>query len=247
MRPRGIETITVDMRTPEAVAAALTDRTRQAWLATPTNPLQHLADIAAISALARARGVPVVGDNTFASPMLKNPLDLGATAVVHSTTKYINGHSDVVGGAIITSDAALAGRLKFLQNAIGAVPSPMDCYLVLRGVKTLAVRMQRHVETASELAARLEKAPGVKRVAYPGLASHPQRELGRRQMRGPGGMVTLELEGGEAIARALLKHLRIFSLAESLGGVDALAEHPSIISLASIPSEVRRGLGTSVS
>src|SRR3569832_2247661 len=169
MRPLAIETITVDMRTPEAVAAALTDRTRLVWLETPTNPLLHLADIAAISALARARGVPVVVDNTFASPMLQNPLDLGATAVVHSTTKYINGHSDVVGGAIITSDAELAGRLKFLQNAIGAVPSPallsglrmfrhnatgavpcpMYCYRVLRGVITRAVRLNRHVLTAS--------------------------------------------------------------------------------------------------
>jgi len=245
MRPLGIETITVDMRTPEAVAAALTDRTRLVWLETPTNPLLRLADIAAVAAVARARGVPVVVDNTFASPMLQNPLDLGATAVVHSTTKYINGHSDVVGGVIVTSDAELAARLKFLQNAIGAVPGPMDCYLVLRGVKTLGVRMQRHVETASELAARLERAPGVKRVSYPGLASHPQHELARRQMRGPGGMITLELEGTEAHARAFLQALQIFTLAESLGGVESLAEHPAIMTHASIPPEVRRGLGIS--
>ena len=245
MRPLGIETITVDMRTPEAVAAALTDRTRLVWLETPTNPLLRLADIAAVAAVARARGVPVVVDNTFASPMLQNPLDLGATAVVHSTTKYINGHSDVVGGVIVTSDAELAARLKFLQNAIGAVPSPMDCYLVLRGVKTLAVRMQRHVETASDLAARLERAPGVRRVSYPGLPSHPQRELARRQMRGPGGMITVELDGTEAHARAFLKALEIFTLAESLGGVESLAEHPAIMTHASIPADVRRALGIS--
>ena len=245
MRPLGIETITVDMRTPEAVAAALTDRTRMLWLETPTNPLLRLADIAAIAGVARARGVPLVVDNTFASPMLQNPLDLGATAVVHSTTKYINGHSDVVGGVIVTNDDELAKRLRFLQNAIGAVPSPMDCYLVLRGVKTLAVRMQRHVETATVLAGRLERTPGVRRVSYPGLPSHPQHALARRQMRGPGGMITVELDGGEAQARAFLRSLRLFTLAESLGGVESLAEHPALMTHASIPPEVRRGLGIS--
>lgn len=245
MRPLGIETLTVDMRSPEAVALALTDRTRLIWLETPTNPLLRLADIGAVADVARIRGVPLVVDNTFASPMLQNPLDLGATAVVHSTTKYINGHSDVVGGAIVTNDADLAGRLRFLQNAIGAVPSPMDCYLVLRGLKTLAVRMQRHVESATELAARLERAPGVRRVFYPGLSSHPQHELARRQMRGPGGMITLELDGAEAQARAFLKALRLFTLAESLGGVESLAEHPALMTHASIPADVRRGLGIS--
>jgi cystathionine beta-lyase/cystathionine gamma-synthase len=245
MRPLGVETFTVDMRDPEAVALALTDRTRLIWLETPTNPLLRLADIGAVADVARIRGVPLVVDNTFASPMLQNPLDLGATAVVHSTTKYINGHSDVVGGAIITNDAELAGRLRFLQNAIGAVPSPMDCYLVLRGLKTLAVRMQRHVESATDLAGRLERAPGVRSVFYPGLTSHPQYELARRQMRGPGGMITLELDGGEAQARAFLKALRIFTLAESLGGVESLAEHPALMTHASIPADVRRGLGIS--
>jgi cystathionine beta-lyase/cystathionine gamma-synthase len=163
--------------------------------------------------------------------------------VLHSTTKYINGHSDAVGGMLVTRDAALAERLKFLQNAIGAVPSPFDCYLVLRGIKTLPLRMQRHVESASELAGRLERTPGVRRVHYPGLASHPQRALAERQMRGPGGMISLELEGGEPEARVFLSALRVFTLAESLGGVESLAEHPALMTHASVPSEVRRSLG----
>ena len=245
MRPLGIEPTFVDMTTSDAVAAALGPRTKLIWLETPTNPLLKLADIAAIAALAKAHGVPMVVDNTFASPMLQNPLDLGATAVLHSTTKYINGHSDVVGGVIVTSDPALADRLKFLQNAIGAVPSPMDCYLVLRGIKTLAVRMQRHVESAGVLAQRLEQSPGVRRVMYPGLASHPQHALARRQMRGAGGMITLELDGDLNGARRFLKTLRLFTLAESLGGVESLAEHPAIMTHASIPADVRRGLGIS--
>jgi len=243
MRPLGIEATFVDMCTSDSVAQALGPRTKLIWLETPTNPLLKLADIAAIAAIAKAHGVPLVVDNTFASPILQNPLELGATAVLHSTTKYINGHSDVVGGVIVTSDPTLADRLRFLQNAIGAVPSPMDCYLVLRGLKTLAVRMQRHVESAGLLAQRLEEAPGVRRVLYPGLASHPQLALARRQMRGAGGMITLELEGDQAGARRFLKALRLFTLAESLGGVESLAEHPAIMTHASIPAEVRRTLG----
>jgi cystathionine beta-lyase/cystathionine gamma-synthase len=245
MRPLGIEPTFVDMTTSDAVAAAIGPRTKLIWLETPTNPLLKLADIAAIAAIAKAHGVPMVVDNTFASPMLQNPLDLGATAVLHSTTKYINGHSDVVGGVIVTSDPALADQLKFLQNAIGAVPSPMDCYLVLRGIKTLAVRMQRHVESAGVLAQRLEQAPGVCRVMYPGLASHPQHALAQRQMRGAGGMITLELDGDLAGARRFLKTLRLFTLAESLGGVESLAEHPALMTHASIPADVRRALGIS--
>jgi cystathionine beta-lyase/cystathionine gamma-synthase len=162
---------------------------------------------------------------------------------VHSTTKYINGHSDVVGGAIVTSDPGLAQRLGFLQNAMGAVPSPMDCYLVLRGIKTLPLRVQRHVESAATLAARLEQARGVRRVHYPGLASHPQHALAARQMRGPGGMISLELDGGLDESRRFLQALRLFTLAESLGGVESLAEHPALMTHASMPAEVRRGLG----
>jgi cystathionine beta-lyase/cystathionine gamma-synthase len=245
MRPLGIESTFVDMRDPSNVEAGLTPRTRMVWLESPTNPMLKLVDIATVAGLAKARGVPVVVDNTFATPILQRPLALGATAVLHSTTKYINGHSDVVGGAIVTSDAELAQRLAFLQNAIGAVPSPMDCYLVLRGCKTLPVRMQRHVESASELARRLERTPGVRRVHYPGLPTHPQHALARKQMSGPGGMISLELEGGIAESRRFLQALRIFTLAESLGGVESLAEHPALMTHASIPAELRRGLGIS--
>ena len=241
MKPLGIEAVFADLRAPEDLV--LDERTKMIWLETPTNPMLRLVDIAVVAALGRARGVPVVVDNTFASPVLQRPLALGATAVVHSTTKYINGHSDVVGGAIVTSDAALAQRLAFLQNAIGAVPGPMDCYLVLRGLKTLPLRMQRHAESAGELARRLEQAPGVRRVHYPGLASHPQHALARRQMRAAGGMISLELEGGLEESRRFLQALRLFTLAESLGGVESLAEHPALMTHASIPPEVRRGLG----
>jgi cystathionine gamma-synthase/cystathionine gamma-lyase len=241
MKPLGIEATFADLRVPESLA--LDAHTRMIWLETPTNPMLRLVDIAAVAALGRARGVPVIVDNTFASPVLQRPLALGATAVVHSTTKYINGHSDVVGGAIVTSDAALAERLGFLQNAIGAVPSPMDCYLVLRGIKTLPLRMERHVQTASALAERLEQAPRVRRVHYPGLASHPQHALARTQMRGPGGMISVELDGGLEESRRFLRALRLFTLAESLGGVESLAEHPALMTHASIPPEVRRSLG----
>jgi cystathionine gamma-synthase/cystathionine gamma-lyase len=245
MRPLGIESSFVDMRDPNSVEAGLNPRTKMVWLESPTNPMLKLVDIAAVAAIGRARGLTVVVDNTFATPVLQRPLALGATAVLHSTTKYINGHSDVVGGAIITSDKELAQRLGFLQNAIGAVPSPMDCYLVLRGCKTLPVRMQRHVATASELARRLEQAAGVRRVHYPGLASHPQNALARKQMSGPGGMISLELDGGLDESRRFLQGLKVFTLAESLGGVESLAEHPALMTHASIPAEIRRGLGIS--
>ena len=241
--PRGITIDFVDLRDLAALESALGERTRMVWLESPTNPLLRLVDVAGAASIARRRGVPLVIDNTFASPVLQRPLELGATAVLHSTTKYINGHSDVVGGAIVTADAALAERLRFLQNAIGAVPSPFDCYLVLRGIKTLPLRMQRHGETALELARRLEGAAGIRRVSYPGLPSHPQHELCRRQMRSGGGMITLELEGGVPQARAFLGALRLFTLAESLGGVESLAEHPALMTHASIPPEVRRTLG----
>jgi cystathionine gamma-synthase/cystathionine gamma-lyase len=243
IRPLGIDVTFADMRALSNVQAGLRPSTKLVWLETPTNPMLRLVDIAAVATLARAAGAPLVVDNTFASPVLQQPLALGATAVLHSTTKYINGHSDVVGGAIVTSDEELAKRLAYLQNAIGAVPSPMDCYLVLRGLKTLPLRMRRHVETASELARRLEKAPGVRRVHYPGLESHPQHALARRQMSGPGGMISVELDGGLAESRRFLKTLHLFTLAESLGGVESLAEHPAIMTHASIPAEVRASLG----
>jgi cystathionine gamma-synthase/cystathionine gamma-lyase len=243
LAPLGIEATFADLRSLEGLERALTSRTRLVWLETPTNPLLRLADIAAVAGLASSRGASLVVDNTFASPILQRPLELGATTVLHSTTKYINGHSDAVGGVLVTSDAALAERLKFLQNAIGAVPSPFDCYLVLRGIKTLPIRMQRHVESARELAARLERTRGVLRVHYPGLESHPQHALAARQMKGPGGMISVELEGGEAEARRFLSALSVFTLAESLGGVESLAEHPALMTHASVPADVRRGLG----
>jgi len=243
LRPLGIEASFVDLRDPAHLEGALTGRTRMVWLETPTNPLLRLVDIRAAADLLRPREIPLVVDNTFASPALQRPLALGATVVLHSTTKYINGHSDVVGGALVTSDPELAKRLAFLQNAIGAVPGPMDCYLVLRGIKTLAVRMQRHGETAAELARRLQGAAGVQRVHYPGLPSHPQHALCRRQMPSGGGMISVELEGDLDHACRFLRALRLFTLAESLGGVESLVEIPALMTHASIPRERRQALG----
>jgi len=245
MRPMGVEASFVDMTDAETVRGALRPRTRMIWLETPSNPLLKIFDIAAIVGIAQSAGVPVAVDNTFATPMLQRPLELGATAVVHSTTKYINGHSDVVGGAVVTSDDSLAERLRFLQNAIGAVPSPFDCYLVLRGLKTLPVRMRQHVRTAQALAERLTQHPSVRRVYYPGLASNPGHALAARQMKGPGGMVSFDVAGGMAQARVLLERLSIFACAESLGGVESLAEHPASMTHASIPQEIRAKIGIS--
>ena len=243
LRPLGIEASFVDLRDPAHLEGALTAHTRMVWLETPTNPLLRLVDIRAAADLVRPRGIPLVVDNTFASPALQRPLALGATVALHSTTKYVNGHSDVVGGALVTGDPELAKRLAFLQNAIGAVPSPMDCYLVLRGIKTLAIRMERHSETAAELARRLEGAAGVRRVHYPGLPRHPQHALCRRQMSSGGGMISVELEGSLDHARRFLGALRIFTLAESLGGVESLVEIPALMTHASIPRERRETLG----
>ncbi|MFO0570234.1 MAG: PLP-dependent aspartate aminotransferase family protein [Polyangiaceae bacterium] len=245
MKPMNITTTFVDMRDPSRVSAAIGDKTRLVWLETPTNPLLKLFDIEKVAAIAKARSLPLVVDNTFASPVLQRPLELGATVVMHSTTKYINGHSDVVGGALVTSDDALGERIAFLQNAIGAVPSPMDCYLVLRGLKTLPVRMRQHVKSASELARRLTEEKQVRVVHYPGLASHPDHALCQKQMAAGGGMISLELEGGVDESRRFLSALRVFTLAESLGGVESLAEHPAIMTHASIPPEVRRAVGIS--
>ena len=245
MRPLGLETTFVDMTDPDQVKKALRPNTRLIWLETPSNPLLKIFDIRAIAAIGKAAGVPVFVDNTFATPILQKPLELGATAVVHSTTKYINGHSDVVGGAVVTSDAGLAERLRFLQNAIGAVPSPFDCYLVLRGIKTLPVRMRQHVASAQTLAERLTKHPAVKRVYYPGLKSDPGHALAGRQMKGPGGMISFEVDGGLGRAQKLLEKLAIFACAESLGGVESLAEHPASMTHASIPREIREKIGIS--
>jgi cystathionine beta-lyase/cystathionine gamma-synthase len=245
MRPMGLEASYVDMTDPKRVRDALRPTTRLVWLETPSNPMLKVFDIAAVAEIGRAAGATVIVDNTFATPVLQQPLALGAHAVVHSTTKYVNGHSDAVGGAVLTSDDALAERIAFFQNAMGAVPSPFDCYLVLRGVKTLPVRMRQHVASARAIAERLETHPQVRRVLYPGLASHPGHALAARQMKGPGGMISFDLDGGVEAARAFLRALRIFACAESLGGVESLAEHPAIMTHASVPADTRRALGIS--
>jgi cystathionine gamma-lyase len=215
------------------------------WVETPTNPLLKLVDLEAIATIARKRNLITVCDNTFASPWIQRPLELGFDIVVHSTTKYINGHSDVIGGAaILRKNDALKEKLGFLQNALGSVPSPFDAFLTLRGVKTLAVRMQRHCENAEQIAAFLEKHPKIKRVYYPGLESHPQHALARRQMNGRyGGMVTAVLKGGIAESRRFLERCELFTLAESLGGVESLIEHPAIMTHASLPEDMRANLG----
>lgn len=242
-RPLGIETTQVDMTDVAAVEAAMTPATKMLWVETPTNPMLKLIDIAAVAAVGKAGGATVVVDNTFATPMLQRPLSLGADVVMHSTTKYLNGHSDVVGGVVMTSDAALAERLRFLQNAIGAIPGPFDCYLVLRGLKTLPVRMERHCKSAASIAAWLEAQPGVERVIYPGLASHPQKALADRQMAAPGGMISFVVAGGLPAASALLATVKVFVCAESLGGVESLIEHPAIMTHGSVPPEARAALG----
>jgi cystathionine beta-lyase/cystathionine gamma-synthase len=239
----GLDATFIDMNDPARVAEAMRPTTRLVWMETPSNPMLKVFDVARIAEVARARGVPLAVDNTFATPMLQQPLALGATLAVHSTTKYLNGHSDVVGGAVMTNDAALAEKLHFLQKSVGGVPSPFDCYLVLRGLKTLGVRMQRHVESAKRIAEWLAKHPRVARVRYPGLPTHEAHALAARQMRGPGGMISFELDGSLAQASAFLKALRVFVCAESLGGVESLAEHPAIMTHASLPAEARRALG----
>ena len=239
----GIELTFIDMTDLERTAAALRPTTKMVWLESPTNPLLKVFDIEAVSRLAHAAGALLVVDNTFMSPYFQKPRRLGADIVVHSVTKYMNGHSDVVGGAILMDRDDLHERLKFLQNAVGGVPGPMDCFLVLRGLKTLHVRMQRHAENAMAIARFLEAHPRVERVIYPGLESHPQHALARRQMSGFGGMITFFIDGGLDDARRFLERVKLFTLAESLGGVESLVEHPAIMTHASIPLEQRRKLG----
>jgi len=221
----GLQFSYVDLSDPASITAALRPETRLIWLETPTNPLLALADIEAISARA-PRDVRMVVDNTFASPYLQQPLRLGADIVLHSTTKYLGGHSDVVGGALVLNDQDLYNRLKFLQNAVGAVPGPQDVWLTMRGIKTLHVRMDRHCANALQIARALEGHPAFSRVIYPGLESHPQHALAIRQMRAFGGMISLIMKGGDHAARAFVSRTRVFTLAESLGGVESLIEHP---------------------
>lgn len=244
-RTAGLTTSFVDFGDLDAVAAAIRPETRMIWVETPTNPLLKLVDLEAVAAFARQRGLISVCDNTFATPYVQRPLEAGFDIVLHSATKYLNGHSDMVGGIVVAREAGeIADKLGFLQNAVGAIQGPFDSFLALRGLKTLALRMERHCQNAAAIAAWLEAHPGVERVRYPGLASHPQHDLARRQMRGGfGGMVTVSLRGGLAAARRTLERTRLFSLAESLGGVESLIEHPAIMTHASIPAEVRAAAG----
>ncbi|MFF7709963.1 aminotransferase class I/II-fold pyridoxal phosphate-dependent enzyme [Pseudomonas sp. NPDC007930] len=243
-RSAGLEVSYVDLTDLRALEAALTEHTRLVCIETPSNPLLRLADLAAIAQLCRARGILCMADNTFASPWVQRPLELGFDLVVHSTTKYLNGHSDVIGGvAVVGANPELAERLGFIQNAVGAIAGPFDAFLTLRGVKTLALRMERHCSNALALAQWLEQHPKVARVHYPGLASHPQHALAQRQMHGFGGMIALELATDLAGARRFLEAVQVFALAESLGGVESLIEHPAIMTHASIPAETRARLG----
>jgi len=233
----------VNARNPKAIEEAITDKTKLIWIETPTNPLLRLADIKAIAEIKNAHNLLLVVDNTFATPYLQKPLALGADIVVHSTTKYLNGHSDVIGGAVITSDEAIHEKLLFHQNAIGAVPSPFDCYLVLRGVKTLAVRMREHEKNARAVAEFLQDHPAIEEVYYPGLPSHPQFELAKRQMKGFGGMVSCVVKGGLEGAAQLANNTNLFQLAESLGGVSSLICHPALQTHKPIPKDVREHCG----
>ena len=229
----GIEHTAVSQPDLDAVQAALRPTTRWVWCETPTNPLLNIADIAALAEIAHRAGARLVVDNTFATPYLQTPLALGADAVLHSTTKYLGGHSDVVGGALITDDAELDGQVAFLQNGAGAVPGPFDAWLTLRGVKTLAVRMERHCDNAERVVAALQAHPSITGVHYPGLDTHPGREVAAKQMRRFGGMVSFTVQGGAAAALAICVRTRLFTLAESLGGVESLIEHPGRMTHAS--------------
>lgn len=246
-RSAGLTFSFVDMADLAAVEAAITPATRMIWVETPTNPMLRLADLAAIAALAKRRGLVTVADNTFASPYVQRPLELGFDVVMHSATKYLNGHSDVVAGvAVVGDNVELAEQLKFLQNAVGGVLGPFDSFLALRGVKTLALRMQRACDSALEIARFLERHAAIERVIYPGLESHPQHDLARRQMLGGfGGIISAEVKGGLGLARRMLERTRLFTLAESLGGVESLIEHPAIMTHASIPADQRAALGIS--
>ncbi|HRD48178.1 MAG: PLP-dependent transferase [Candidatus Competibacter sp.] len=232
-----------DLRDRAALERVLTPATRMIWVETPSNPLLKLVDLAMIAEVARERGILTVADNTFATPWAQRPLEYGFDLVIHSATKYLNGHSDIIGGVAVCRGQELAERLSYLQNAIGAIASPFDSFLALRGLKTLALRMERHSANALAIATWLEQQPSIAKVIYPGLPSHPQHELARRQMRGFGGMIGAVVRGDLAQVTQFLTRCRVFALAESLGGVESLIEHPAIMTHASVPPEVRRELG----
>jgi cystathionine beta-lyase/cystathionine gamma-synthase len=243
-RSAGLSATYVDLSDPDALAAAIRPETRMVWIETPTNPLLKLVDLRRIADIARKRGIWTVADNTFASPWIQRPIEFGFDLVMHSTTKYLNGHSDMVGGmAVVGENAALRDRMIFLQNAVGAIQGPFDSFLALRGVKTLALRMERHCASALRIAEHLEKHPRVARVFYPGLPSHPQHALARSQMRAFGGMISVVLKGDLAFAKKFLERCELFALAESLGGVESLIEHPALMTHGSVPEAVRASLG----
>jgi cystathionine gamma-lyase len=240
----GLDITYVDLGNPDAVKAALRPNTKLVWVETPTNPLLKLADLEAIAAATRGHGTWLVADNTFASPYVQRPLEFGFDIVVHSTTKYLNGHSDMVGGVVIVGqNQDVREKIAFLQNAVGSVSGPFDSFLALRGLKTLSLRMERHCTSALRIAQFLENHPDVNGVIYPGLASHPQHELAKRQMRGFGGIITVRIKGGLDGATRFLERCQLFTLAESLGGVESLIEHPAIMTHASVPPDVRAELG----
>ena len=241
----GVEFTFVDARDPANFEKAIRPETKLLWIETPTNPMLRLADIKALSDIAKKKKILSVVDNTFASSYLQRPLELGADVVLHSTTKYMGGHSDVVGGAIVTSNDEVEERLRFHQNAVGAVPGPFDSWLVMRGLKTLSLRMKEHCKNAEAIAKHLEKHPAIEKVFYPGLTSHPQHELAKKQMHGFGGMVSCVVRGGLENARKVLNNTKLFALAESLGGVESLIGHPATMTHASIPKEIREERGIS--
>jgi cystathionine gamma-lyase len=243
-RSAGLDFSFVDLNDMAALEAAVKPNTRLVWCETPTNPLLKIVDIARLAEFCRKRGILLAVDNTFSSPILQRPLEHGAHLVMHSATKYLNGHSDIVGGMVVVGDdAELAEKLTFLQNAVGGVQGPFDSFLALRGLKTLHLRMKAHCENAQALAEWLEQHPAIERVIYPGLASHPQHELAKRQMDGFGGMVTILLKGGYEAARRFCERTQLFALAESLGGVESLVNHPAVMTHASVPPERRAELG----
>ncbi len=243
LRHHGLEFSYTDLTKVENVEKSIKPNTKMIWIETPTNPTLKLADIKKISAIAAAKNILVVVDNTFMSPYFQRPLELGANIVVHSATKYLGGHSDVVGGVAVTSDKAIAERLQFLTNSMGGIQGAFDSFLALRSLKTLPLRMKAHAENAIKVANYLEKHPQVEKIIYPGLASHPQHALAKEQMSGFGGMITFFIKGGMTAARKFLESVEVFALAESLGGVESLVEHPAIMTHASVPAEQRKALG----
>jgi len=243
-RSAGLDFSFVDLNDMAALEAAVTPATKLIWCETPTNPMLKIVDIVRLAEFARKRGIWLAVDNTFSSPILQRPLELGAHLVMHSATKYLNGHSDMVGGMVVVGDdAALAEQMTFLQNAVGGIQGPFDSFLALRGLKTLHLRMKAHCENAGELAAWLDRHSAIEKVIYPGLASHPQHELAKRQMHGFGGMISIYVKGGGDAARRFMEKCRLFALAESLGGVESLVNHPAIMTHASVPVERRAALG----